>query len=357
MSFDKLARLADQALRLKKAWLLAAAFIGADKKMTEKDLVIPTYLAWENKLLKHHIADLEYDFEFTAKQIFLNWKRTNLSTTTAWFAQWFDAWEQAGFALFDLGRVHEFEQTVGRLGFRKVMDCPPYAQILLQGFSGAAIRHPEYHLASDLALLYNLFLDFEALLDEARRQRKPRHLEHGQSLARSVILTCFNLLESFVSGLAAAYLLENPNAPEDLVKKLENNNLSLRKRFILFPSLITGRPGLLNDLEPPLQPLFGECKQRRDSFVHCEPGPTPTKRGGYVKEEHFHDVNLAVVQKTVDLTCEAICLVWNAVHGKDKPSWLPKRDDNGRFPRVRVALRPLEVEVPPNISAENECPQ
>ena len=351
MSTDKDTRLAEQAFQLKKAWLLAAAFIGAGKQMTEKDFTIPNYLAWENKLLKSHIADLEDDFEDIAKHVLLNWKRTNLSTTTAWFAERFEAWRKAGFAVFDLGRVREFEETVGRLGFRKIMDCPPYAQILLQGFNGAAIRHPEYHLASDLALLYNLFLDFEAILDEARRQRKPRHLEHGQSLARSVILTCFNLLESFVSGLAAAFLLENPNAPEDVAKKLQDNNLSLRKRFLLFPSLITGRPGLLNDSQPPLQELFGDCKQRRDSFVHCEPGPTPTKRGGYIKEEHFHDVNLAIVQKTVELTYEAICLAWNAVHGKDKPSWLRTRDTNGRFPRVRVTLRPLEVEASPDISA------
>jgi len=101
------------------------------------------------------------------------------------------------------------------------MDCPPYAQILLQGFSGAAIRHPEYHLASDLALLYNLFLDMEALNDEALSQLKVHCSEHSQSLARSVILTCFNLLESFASGLAAAFLINNPNVLEDVVQQLK----------------------------------------------------------------------------------------------------------------------------------------
>lgn len=106
--------------------------------------------------------------------------------------------------------------------------------------------------------------------------------------------------------------------------------------------MITGKPKL-DDCRPPLSQLFGECKQRRDSFVHCEPGPAPT-RWGYVKEEHFHDVNLALVQKTVDLTCEAICVVWKAVHGKDKPSWLPVRDSNGRFPRVQVVLRSVKSE-------------
>ncbi len=341
MSADRHTRLVHQALKLKKAWLLAAAFIGAGKQMTEKELIIPNYLAWENKRLKCHIEDLEGDFEHIARRVVLNWKHIMLSSATAWFAERYDPWKEEGFGLFDLGRVHEVEQAVGQLGHRRILDCPPYAQVLFQGFRGEAIRHPEYHLATDLALLYNLFLDAEAINDEDLRQRRLHCSEHSQSLARSVILTCFNLLESFVSGLAEAFLLENPNAPEEVIKKLEAKDLSLRKRFILFPSLISGHPGLLDDTQPPLQALFGECKQRRDSFVHCEPGPTPTK-WGYVKEVRFHDVDFRVVRKTVDLTCEAICLAWKTVHGKDKPTWLPKRDSNERFPRVQVALRRLD---------------
>ncbi len=349
MSADKHARLAAEALQLKKAWLLTAAVMGLGPQLTEKEYFIPNYLARENKWLKRQIEDLQDDFENQAKQILLNWKRSSLQSKSAWFAEQFDAWQATGCALFDLGRVYEFERTVGQLGFRKFMECPPYAQILLQGFNGAAIRHPEYHLASDMALLYNLFMDSQLLMDEAARLRQVHGSEHNQSLGRSVILTCFSLLESFVSGLAMAFLMENPNAPEHVVKKLEDKNLSLRKRFILFPSLISGQPSVLNDTQPPLQSLFGECKERRDSFVHCEPGAAPTK-WGYVKEAHFHDVNLAVVSKTVDLTYEAVCFAWKAAHGKDKPSWLPKRESNGRFPRVQVALRPLDGEAGPNVS-------
>lgn len=346
MSADKHKRLVLEAWQLKRAWLLAAAVLGIGRQMNERDYLVPNYITSENKWLKRHIRDLEDDFDNLAKHILLNWKRSSLPSTTAWFADRYDAWQKAGFALFDLGRVHEVEQAIGQLGVRKVMDCPPYAQVLLQGFTGAAIRHPEYHLASDLALLYNLFLDSEALLDEAQRQKQPHCSEHSQSLARSVILACFNLLESFVSGLAVAYLMECPSAPADVVKKLEDKNQSLRRRFVLYPSLITGREGLLDDTKPPLQQLFGACKVRRDSFVHCEPGPVPTK-WGYVKEVHFHDVDLVVVRNTVGLTCDAICLAWKVVHGKDKPSWLPTRDADGRFPCVQVVLRATEAESTP----------
>jgi hypothetical protein len=339
VALEKHSRLARHALTLKKAWLLAAAIIGAEHHLGAEERTIPNYSSWNNKALKKHIKDLEGDFDDIAKRILLHWKRNNLPSAVRWFAKQFDDWQQVQFKLFGLGRVHEVERQIGLLGHRRFMDCPPYAEVLLQGFHGAAIRHPEYHLARDLALLYSLFLDSEVIIDEQQRQRKRHSTEHSQSLARSVILTCFNLLESFVSGLAAAFVLDNPDTAEDVRKKLEDERLPLRKRLLLFPSLVTGRPELMDGSKPPFQKLFGECKQRRDSFVHCEPGPHPTKRG-YVKEKHFHDVELAVVSETVDLTLETISLVWKEVHGKPPPSWLPKRDSTGRFERVDVVLRP-----------------
>jgi hypothetical protein len=337
---EKHRRLAEQAIALKKAWLLAAAMLGAGKQLTEKDFRIPNYFSWENKALKRHITDLEGDFEHIAKRLFLNWKRSSLPSVSAWLAERFDAWIASKSQIFDLGRVHEIEQAIGPLGHGRIMDCPPYGQVLLQGFYGAAIRHPEYHLARDLALLYNLFLDSESIIDEEQRQRRIHTSEHSQSLARSVILTCFNLLEAFVSGLATGFLIEHPNAPVDVRKKLADNKLSLRKRLILFPPLVTQQRVLTDDTKPPFKKLFGECKERRDSFVHCEPGQNPTK-WGYVKEEHFHDVSRAVVRETVDLTLQAISLIWKLVHGKEKPSWLPIRAKNGRFERVEVVLRPV----------------
>ena len=179
MGSDKHTRLAMEALQLKRAWLLAAAIIGRCNRMTQKDFAIPNYLSWENKSLKRHIEDLEEDFEDLAKIIFQNWKTSSMSRTTELFANQFEAWEASRSEIFDLGRVQDFEKNAGPLGFRKSMDCPAYAQILLQGFSGAAIRHPEYHLASDLALLYTLFLESQHLMDEAARQKRSHSSEHN----------------------------------------------------------------------------------------------------------------------------------------------------------------------------------
>jgi hypothetical protein len=335
---DKHIGLAEKATCLKKAWLVAVAFIGADGKISEQELRIPNYILLENNWLKRHIKDLEADFYDLSRHILSDFKKSNMSSVIKWFSSQHDEWMKTQSNYYDMGRVHEFEEVWGRFAFRDVMECPPYAQILLQGLHGAAIRYPEYHLAKDLALQYNLFLDSETIINNEAAQGRSHCSEHNQSLGRSVILTCYNLLESFTSGLAAAYLLDNSDAPEDAVKKLKQNRDGLSKRFRTFPILVTGRDSGMSIDKEPLKSLFGTCQQRRNSFVHCEPGPEPSKYG-YIKEFNFHDVTLANVKETVDLAEEAICMSWKHVHGKERPHWLPCREADGRFPRIEVSLR------------------
>jgi hypothetical protein len=341
MSTDKHSRLVAKAYKLKKAWVMATAILGITGKLKGEELIIPNYHSFDNVWLKKYTEDLEDDFEALAKEMLLDAKRSHLPEIASWLADRFDSWRTANSGLFLLGRVHEVEKAIGKLGHRRTLDCPPYAEVLLQGGLGAGIRHPEYHLATDLALLYNLFLDSEAILDRGLSENKVHCTEHSQSLGRSVILTCFNLLESFVTGLAVGWLIDNPNGPTATIGKLQDTKKPLRKRFVDFPSLITGGAVLIDASKPPIEPLFNKCKQRRDSFVHCEPGPIPSERG-YVKEERFHDVDANAVRETVDLTVSAICLVWKAVHGTEQPRWLAKRDEGGRFCKVRVRLTPID---------------
>lgn len=327
MSGDKQRQLVVKAIQLYHANQMI--FVMSEGEIPSEWRFEPKYAALGANRLKREICELEELFSTNAKTVFSELKKSNMAAAVRWLDEIHVAWIISGCGLYDLGRVHEFEARFGRFGYRDVKDCPPYAQLLLQGYGGGmAVRHPEYHLATDLALLYNLFLD---------SQRVAATAEPEQSLGRSVILTCYNLLESFTSGLAEAYLLENPNASADRKKKLKNNDAPLSKRLRVFTFLVKGTDGSFSKDEKPFDRLFGECKERRDSFVHCEPGPEPSKRG-YIKEVHFNDITPANVKEVVDLTEEAICLAWKHVDGKDRPSWLQCRDNDGRFPRIAVSL-------------------
>jgi hypothetical protein len=109
------------------------------------------------------------------------------------------------------------------------------------------------------------------------------------------------------------------------------------ERFETFPCLITGNPDAMKGTESLRDNLFGVCKERRNSFVHCEPGPEKNKRG-YVKEELFHDPGSAQVKETLVLTVEAITKVWEIIHSRKGPRWLRSLGEDGRFPEETVGL-------------------
>lgn len=334
----KILNLAEEATTLHKALLLGVAILGPEAGRVAD---LPDYRLFQVKPLKRLIEDLDRHLMMLNKTLVTEvWDKQQRKAAIKWLASKHDAWLATKQPVFEIGRLHEVEAALGPLIHRTQIECPPYAQVILQGYRGAGIRHPEYHLARDLALLNNLFLDAEAIVDLHQRNRRPHSNENCQSLARSVILSCFNLLESLVSGLVAEFVIANPQADEATMKKLREpgwKRSSLKARFEDVPSIITGRDNAMAPFKSVLDPLFGDFKWRRDAFVHCEPGPTPTKFGT-VKETFFHETGAKVVKETVSLTIQAIRAAWKVVHKIDGPRWLPEPDSKGRFPNIDVNL-------------------
>lgn len=334
MSDTKITRLAASALELKKAWIMGIALVGKPENLSSEHLALPDYQHWQIKSLKRHIEDLHCCIDEIGRVFILkDWNVVQRKRAIAWLASKHDKWMASKQPIWEIGRVHEVEQAIGRLGFRNGIECPAYAQVLLQGYYGAAIRHPEYHLARDLALLTNLFLDAEAIADEHQLKKRKHSNENSQSLARSVILACYNLLESFLSGLVAEFVIHNPQASEETLKRLQKpRDRSLKARFEEVPALVTGVEDVMAPFKKVLTSLFGDYQKRRNAFVHCEPGPVTAK------EAFFHETDAKVVKETTSLTIKAIHTAWKVVHKTEGPRWLPDPDSKGRFPDVEAKL-------------------
>ena len=131
-------------------------------------------------------------------------------------------------------------------------------------------------MSRDLEFFYYIFINSEDFLNEfdwlALDKTDGGASENSQALARSVMLCCFNLLESFISGIAREHLLINPKLEENIKKKLLDNNSSLRKRILEIPKIVSGKQLPLDENKSPLKELFSDIKHRRDSFVHCDLG-------------------------------------------------------------------------------------
>jgi hypothetical protein len=320
---------------------MTVAWIGAS--LDARELTIPDYGAWSRRDLLTHVRNLDDDFFDALNLILLKPKRSELDRLAKWFADAFQLWQQSGGGLIVLCTAHEFEAQCGPLRARDSIEVPPYAEILVQGWHGVAYRHPEYMLARDLAFLISLFRESEQLLAGVDWRRPPVWAKYGsenaQALARTVIQTCFNLVESFVSGLARAYIMTADHLDEHTKARLLENRSALKNRIASVPTIITGGDCGLRDDKPPLSILFGPAKQRRDAFVHCEPGPEPSSRG-YVKEAAFHDVAPQVVEEAVSATSDIIKILWKAVHNADGPRWLPD------FTKGPTELRALRLAKP-----------
>jgi hypothetical protein len=317
-------RLAKRATTYKKAWILSCAWNGYFPGYEEVE--VPNYRSWPKTALAQVIKDLEVDFHAQAKRILDRPDRGSLAPLAVWMSQEGERWAAAGFGVRPLGTAQGFESQFGRLQAHSRIEVPPYTELLLQGFYGLAYRHPEYMLARDLAFLYVLYQQAERALQEVVTWRKPpkwasRGSEHGQALARAVIQTCFNLLESFVSGLARAHVMTHKSMEDEDRKRLLDNTKPLKSRLLNVPLWISGRHSGLSADKPPLSVVFGSVKQRRDAFVHCEPGPEQSSRG-YVKEEAFHDVSPKILEDALTGTLEIIRQTWSHLNATDKPRWL-----------------------------------
>lgn len=333
-------RLAQRAFTLKKAWLLVSFMVG--QALTAQESTIPGYANWTRRQLQEQCTDLERDLEEVLALVVVSPRQALRPGALKWLVEQFDRWHASGLGLFTISTAKQFENQIGVLEARRRLEIPPYAELLLQPGIGVAFRHPEYMLVRDLGMLYDLYCDAEGICERISWRNPPSWAatagENTQALARATIQACFNLLESFVSGLARAHIMNHEVEPH-LYKRLTENREPLKKRIRQIPALIVGRDCPISVDAYPMGPLFNDVKSRRDAFVHCEPGPQQSSHG-YVKESVFHDVSPELVTLAVKATHELIREVWGFVYAEEGPRWLPPLEESGRFGKINLALGP-----------------
>lgn len=319
-------RLIKRATMLNQAWVVLWAWAGRLPPSGEY-VRIPAYADWRRRAIQQQISQLEDDIKpFLPLVLGSKHTRTHEERFLAFASSNYERLMDAN-SPFCLCTIYEFERKVGPIRAAKELDAPPYTEILMQGFRGVAYRHPEYMLARDVECLHELFWQSEDFVrGNIRKQIQPPWMGDGvqnvQTLGRATVLACFGLLESFASGLARGHLLMHPDIDGLKRKQLERSHGPLLERLTTIPSLIREQPLPVAIDEPPLLRLFGDIKQFRDAFVHCEPGEHEA-RSGFVKQARFHDVTAELVDDTVRLTSETIRIIWRWFNDTDKdPAWL-----------------------------------
>lgn len=335
-------KLVEQAARLKKAWLICVAMFGLRQLQPRPDrdvLSIADYAGWNRRSLLVEVDALEQDLANLLNRIVsTSGRRRELHRAARWLAVRFDRWQQSGAGVCAIATMCEFETEIGPLRAEHKLERPAYAEMLLQGWNGLALRHPEYHLARDLGLLVDLHDDAHNLLANLSPTDGlvPTATENQQSLARAAILACFNLLEAFCNGLARDWLMRSTEGDQATRRRLEDMDSPLRTRLVAVVRVLAGDRCQLDVNREPMLRLFGEIKVHRDSFVHCEPGPQASHKG-IVKEWAFNHVPPTLVRSSVELTLQIIRSAWQSVHQREGPIWLTEAQGR-RFGRANLVL-------------------
>lgn len=150
---------------------------------------------------------------------------------------------------------------------------------------------------------------------------------------RMCLLSCFNLAEAYINGIAWEFVQEVGTTGmsknhEDLLTKGQS---SLVDKLAKIPAIVKGRDqGPLTKDQDPLATFRDLVKPFRDSVVHASPFSAPERFGGYDKLQRVYELEIATVSTAVDLTFAIVSSIHEFL-GKGQPSWLPRRDDEGRF--------------------------
>lgn len=315
-------RLAPQATQLHRALIGAMAFVGTD----ELGPGVPDYNVWKRDALEPQVRRLRQ----AVASIFAQF------TTAHDFGAAVEHFATRVFEAATCGEQRllctavEFERDIGSLDpLRETLEVPPYAQIVLQGAFGAGIRHPEWHLAGDVAYLLSLYRG--ALATEKTEPSKIASAidpEAGQTLARATVVACFNLLESFAIGLAHAHAMTT-DLDAGMRNKLLDTRAPLQKRILEVPDRIIATQAAGDVARAPVDVvafdfIFTTAKKYRDAFVHPEPGRETSKRG-YAREDFFHTEDAEpIVEATTENTVKLISSIWRRLHRRDGPRWLSR---------------------------------
>lgn len=242
--------------------------------------------------------------------------------------------------------LREFVARVGEPCPGVLKGAPAHATVHLSPW-GLQTEYPETHLARDLALAYNDAFDAEDELrkhrgiswtrakDEKTRVSIATAMRRGAYSRRMCLLSCFNLTEAYVNGVAWEFIQSHDTAALSNRQRslLTEGQASLLDKLIKVPAIVKGRSEgpLMRDQEP-LSTFRDLVKPFRDSIVHASPFSSPEQFGGYDKLARVYELEMATVRTGVDLTLMIIGAIHRFLDGEGTlPAWIPLRADDGRF--------------------------
>jgi len=242
-----------------------------------------------------------------------------------------------------------FEREFGRFKPGVLKGAPLHSTVHISPW-GLQTEFPEQHLVKDLAVLLNEAIEIEeGRLTRFRtrswgenKEAKARSeladlLRRRNAYHRACVLSCFNLMEAYINGVAWDYVQEH--GISGLSEKNRNvlteaeSLVNIVTKLIRVPALVAGREsGPLHQTRDPLKSFIEIVKPYRDAIVHASPFAAAQRFGGYDKLSKLYALNLSTVRKAVDVGVDMIKQIHQFIGGRGElPPWFLPRSSDGNF--------------------------
>ena len=215
-------------------------------------------------------------------------------------------------------------------------DAPPHCTVVFSLW-GLQFRFPEDYLTKDIVEALREAIDSDMELKNYQSSAHSSHLlkrddiaaliRKGEHAKRSCLISCFNLIESYLNGIAWDFAQNQDNldklSNKDKKRILDSGQINLREKLLKYPRIIT-QERLWSESDEPIKEFLELFKPFRDSLVHPSPFSAPDKFGGYNKLRLFYGLNTGIVMLTAKTITEIIIQIDKHINGSisNLPDWL-----------------------------------
>ncbi len=232
--------------------------------------------------------------------------------------------------------LQQFEEEFSPISAKALIGHPKHATVVISLW-GLQFMYPEHYFSEDIR---ESLTRARSLSDQLRHHADLPHAQvkherqtiadliRGQQFSsRTCLLSCFNLIEAYLNGLAWEFSRESEEMPKLSNKKqnliTDTGNAKFREKILKYPEIISGRH-LWDEKSHPVNILLAEIKPFRDALVHPSPFTTPERFGGHDKLQMLYRLDLDVAERCADLTYEIIGRVQRHLYGEQatNPPWL-----------------------------------
>lgn len=216
----------------------------------------------------------------------------------------------------------------------------PYHATICITLTGLTYVYPEWHFTQDIVLAMNearqVQVQLAGVLEDPSAKTQWLQMRDSamrqMSIHRWCIISCFSLIEAYLSGLAWRYQHEKSEQliklPAKDKKAIDDSGCTFRDRLTRIPRIVTGRV-LWEENDRDVDAIL-EVKNVRDALMHPSPFSQPEKYGGRDKLAMIYNLDHAEVEKCLSNTVSALLRIFHHIYGPDAPlpEWL---DDLSKF--------------------------